>query len=180
MLAVRGADPGRHERHGNGHRRIGEINTDGDWQTVITTEQNRRLQKMFASWIRPEHADTPKIPALSGLPFNRSPSYRCRWTWPSYGSCRHRGTRLDDGSGARPAPGGRVCRVLAYRLIEALEDSDDVQDVYANYSVSDAGLRPIDVGPPRRARQREHLGFLHIALQQPHDLGFGSAIGPHP
>jgi 8-hydroxy-5-deazaflavin:NADPH oxidoreductase len=46
--------------------------------------------------------------------------------------------------------------------------------------VSDAGLRPIDVGPPRRAQQREHLGFLHIALQQPHDLGFGSAIGPHP
>jgi hypothetical protein len=76
VLAVRGADPGRHERHGNGHRRIGEINTGGDWQTVITTEQNRRLQKMFASWFRPEHADTPKIPALSGLPFNRSPSYR--------------------------------------------------------------------------------------------------------
>jgi transcriptional/translational regulatory protein YebC/TACO1 len=24
-----------------------------------------------------------------------------------------------------------------FRLIEALEDSDDVQDVYANYSVSD-------------------------------------------
>ena len=24
-----------------------------------------------------------------------------------------------------------------FRLIEAIEDSDDVQDVYANYSVSD-------------------------------------------
>jgi transcriptional/translational regulatory protein YebC/TACO1 len=27
-----------------------------------------------------------------------------------------------------------------FRLIDALEDSDDVQDVYANYSVSDEVL----------------------------------------
>jgi transcriptional/translational regulatory protein YebC/TACO1 len=30
-----------------------------------------------------------------------------------------------------------------FRLIEALEDSDDVQDVYANYSVSDDVLEKI-------------------------------------
>ncbi|HEV2927055.1 MAG TPA: NADPH-dependent F420 reductase [Propionibacteriaceae bacterium] len=42
--------------------------------------------------------------------------------------------------------------------------------------VKDGGLRPIDVGPLSRARQLEQLGFLHISLQQPHDLGFGSAI----
>src|SRR5215207_4111335 len=42
--------------------------------------------------------------------------------------------------------------------------------------VSDGGLRPIDVGPLGRAQQLEHLGFLHIAIQQPHNLGFGSAI----
>jgi predicted dinucleotide-binding enzyme len=42
--------------------------------------------------------------------------------------------------------------------------------------VSDGGLRPIDVGPLRRAQQLEQLGFLHIAIQQPHNLGFGSAI----
>jgi NADPH-dependent F420 reductase len=41
---------------------------------------------------------------------------------------------------------------------------------------SDGGLRPIDVGPLNRARQLEQLGFLHISLQQPHGLGFGSAI----
>jgi 8-hydroxy-5-deazaflavin:NADPH oxidoreductase len=41
---------------------------------------------------------------------------------------------------------------------------------------ADGGLRPIDVGPLSRARQLEQLGFLHISLQQPHDLGFGSAI----
>ncbi len=42
---------------------------------------------------------------------------------------------------------------------------------------SDAGLRPIDVGPLRRAQQLEQLGFLHISLQQPHELGFGSLEG---
>jgi 8-hydroxy-5-deazaflavin:NADPH oxidoreductase len=46
--------------------------------------------------------------------------------------------------------------------------------------VSDGGLRPIDVGPLRRAQQLEQLGFLHIAIQQPLDLGFASAIKLHP
>jgi 8-hydroxy-5-deazaflavin:NADPH oxidoreductase len=41
---------------------------------------------------------------------------------------------------------------------------------------SDGGLRPIDVGPLNRARQLEQLGFLHISLQQPLGLGFGSAV----
>jgi 8-hydroxy-5-deazaflavin:NADPH oxidoreductase len=41
---------------------------------------------------------------------------------------------------------------------------------------SDGGLRPIDVGPLNRAQQLEQLGFLHISLQQPLDLGFGSAV----
>jgi predicted dinucleotide-binding enzyme len=42
--------------------------------------------------------------------------------------------------------------------------------------VSDGGLRPIDVGPLRRAQQLEQTGFLHIAIQQPLGLGFISAI----
>jgi predicted dinucleotide-binding enzyme len=41
---------------------------------------------------------------------------------------------------------------------------------------SDGGLRPIDVGPLSRSQQLEQLGFLHISLQQPLGLGFGSAI----
>jgi predicted dinucleotide-binding enzyme len=41
---------------------------------------------------------------------------------------------------------------------------------------ADGGLRPVDVGPLRRAQQLEQLGFLHISLQQPLNLGFGSAI----
>lgn len=46
--------------------------------------------------------------------------------------------------------------------------------------VSDGGLRPVDVGPLARAQQLEHLGFLHISLQQQRNLGFGSAIKLHP
>jgi 8-hydroxy-5-deazaflavin:NADPH oxidoreductase len=45
--------------------------------------------------------------------------------------------------------------------------------------VSDGALRPIDVGPLRRAQQLEQLGFLHIAIQQPRNLGFSSAIKLH-
>ena len=46
--------------------------------------------------------------------------------------------------------------------------------------VSDAGLRPIDAGPLSRAQQLEHLGLLHITLQQPLGLGFGSTFKLHP
>lgn len=46
--------------------------------------------------------------------------------------------------------------------------------------IADAGLRPIDAGPLTRAQQLEHLGFLHIALQEPLGLGFGSALKLHP
>jgi predicted dinucleotide-binding enzyme len=31
--------------------------------------------------------------------------------------------------------------------------------------VADAGMRPIDVGPLKRAREIEGLGYLHTALQ---------------
>jgi predicted dinucleotide-binding enzyme len=46
--------------------------------------------------------------------------------------------------------------------------------------VTDGGLRPVDVGPLARAQQLEQLGFLHIAVQQPLNLGFASAIKLHP
>ncbi|MDQ3895503.1 MAG: NADPH-dependent F420 reductase [Actinomycetota bacterium] len=45
--------------------------------------------------------------------------------------------------------------------------------------VSDSGLRPVDVGPLRRAQQLEQLGFLHMSIQQPLDLGFRSTVKLH-
>jgi 8-hydroxy-5-deazaflavin:NADPH oxidoreductase len=57
---------------------------------------------------------------------------------------------------------------------------DDEAKQKLSQLVSDGGLRPIDVGPLNRAQQLEHLGFLHISIQQPLGLGFGSAIKLHP
>jgi 8-hydroxy-5-deazaflavin:NADPH oxidoreductase len=57
---------------------------------------------------------------------------------------------------------------------------DDAAKQQVSQLVSDGGLRPIDVGPLTRAQQLEHLGLLHISLQQPLGLGFGSAIKLHP
>jgi predicted dinucleotide-binding enzyme len=42
--------------------------------------------------------------------------------------------------------------------------------------VEAGGMRAIDVGPLRRARQLEHVGFLHIIMQEPLDSGFMSAV----
>lgn len=42
--------------------------------------------------------------------------------------------------------------------------------------VRSGGMRPIDVGPLRRARQLEQLGFLHISLQDRLGTGFRSAV----
>ena len=57
-------------------------------------------------------------------------------------------------------------------------DDDDAKRKVVEL-VSDGGLRPLDVGPLRRARQLEQLGFLHISVQEPLELGFGSAIKLH-
>lgn len=39
-----------------------------------------------------------------------------------------------------------------------------------------SGLRPLDVGPLKRARQLEGLGLLHIIQQGPLNTGFASAV----
>jgi 8-hydroxy-5-deazaflavin:NADPH oxidoreductase len=54
-------------------------------------------------------------------------------------------------------------------------DDQDAKDTVARLA-ADGGLRAIDVGPLRRARQLEHAGFLHMALQQSLGTGFGSAL----
>jgi 8-hydroxy-5-deazaflavin:NADPH oxidoreductase len=58
-------------------------------------------------------------------------------------------------------------------------DDDDAKQRVSQL-VADGGLRPIDVGPLRRAQQLEQLGFLHISIQQPLGVGFASTIKLHP
>ncbi|WP_329416773.1 hypothetical protein OG802_34450 [Streptomyces sp. NBC_00704] len=42
--------------------------------------------------------------------------------------------------------------------------------------VRSGAMRPFDVGPLRRARELEAMGFLHIAVQQPLQLNWHSSI----
>jgi predicted dinucleotide-binding enzyme len=53
-------------------------------------------------------------------------------------------------------------------------------DAEAKQTVADlassAGLRPIDAGPLRRARELEGFQFLHMTLQQTLGTGWSSAI----
>jgi 8-hydroxy-5-deazaflavin:NADPH oxidoreductase len=42
--------------------------------------------------------------------------------------------------------------------------------------VESGGLRPLDVGPLRRARQLEQLMILNMTIQKPLGLGYQSAI----
>jgi NADPH-dependent F420 reductase len=42
--------------------------------------------------------------------------------------------------------------------------------------VEDGGLRPLDVGPLRRARQIENAMFVQVVLQEPMGWGYGSAL----
>lgn len=53
-------------------------------------------------------------------------------------------------------------------------------DEHAKQAVAElvraGGMRPVDVGPLRRARQLEQAGFLHMALQEPLGTGYASAL----
>jgi 8-hydroxy-5-deazaflavin:NADPH oxidoreductase len=59
-------------------------------------------------------------------------------------------------------------------VLIAGDDEDAKSTVRA--LVESAGMRAIDVGPLRRARQLEHLGFLHMAVQEALGSAYGSAV----
>jgi predicted dinucleotide-binding enzyme len=71
-------------------------------------------------------------------------------------------------------------KVDGQQLDVLIAGDDDSAKQKVSQLVADGDLRPLDVGPLRRAQQLEQLGFLHISIQQPLGLGFGSAIKVHP
>ena len=101
---------------------------------------------------------------------------------------------LDGGSAAeelaRAAPGARVVKAFNTTFAPTLEagevagESLDVfiagDDAEAKAQVREliesAGLRPIDAGPLRRARQLEALGYLHMTLQEGLGTGYSSTV----
>jgi predicted dinucleotide-binding enzyme len=66
--------------------------------------------------------------------------------------------------------------VSGQQLDVLIAGDDDNAKQKVSQLASDGGLRPVDVGPLHRAQQLEQLGFLHISLQQPLGLNFGSAV----
>jgi predicted dinucleotide-binding enzyme len=101
---------------------------------------------------------------------------------------------LEAGSAAQEiaakAPGAKVVKAFNTTFAGTLADeqvagqpldvliASDAQDAKETVGqiVTAAGLRPIDVGPLRRARELEALGFLHMAVQEPLGTGYSSAV----
>ena len=54
-------------------------------------------------------------------------------------------------------------------------DAEDAKEIVSRI-VTDGGLRPIDAGPLKRAREIEAVGYLHMAIQQPLGTGFASTV----
>jgi NADPH-dependent F420 reductase len=54
-------------------------------------------------------------------------------------------------------------------------DDEDSKRTIAELARS-GGMRPIDAGPLRRARELERIGFLHMTIQDALGTGYGSAI----
>ena len=98
------------------------------------------------------------------------------------------------GSGAQEtaaaAPGARVVKAfnttfagtllegqIAGQPLDVLIASDDMEaKATVSRLASDGGLRPVDAGPLKRARELEALGYLHMALQQPLGTDFASTV----
>jgi NADPH-dependent F420 reductase len=101
---------------------------------------------------------------------------------------------LEAGSAAQEiaakAPGAKVVKAfnttfagtlaegeVAGQPLDVLIASDDEEaKTTVSRIVADAGLRPIDVGPLKRAREIEALGYLHMAIQQPLETNYGSTV----
>ena len=54
-------------------------------------------------------------------------------------------------------------------------DDDEAKATVAQLA-RDTGLRPIDAGPLKRARELEAAGLLHMTIQERLGSGFGSAL----
>jgi 8-hydroxy-5-deazaflavin:NADPH oxidoreductase len=66
---------------------------------------------------------------------------------------------------------------VAGRPLDVLIAADDpTAKQLVSRLIEDGGMRAIDAGPLRRARQLEHVGFLHILLQEPLDTGYASTV----
>jgi 8-hydroxy-5-deazaflavin:NADPH oxidoreductase len=67
-------------------------------------------------------------------------------------------------------------RVADHALDVFIAGDDDEAKATVSKLVEDGGLRPVDVGPLKRARELEAAGLLHMGVQETLGTGFGSAL----
>ena len=163
---------------GNMGRGIGTRAVAGGHQVELTALDPDHAQKLASELGPSATALEPGAPfgeswssSPSTTPVSRTPSASTPTSSParSWSTSPTRST---------PGPGRRRGRRPAARRPDRRRRRR--RQAEGRQLVSDGGVRPLDVGPLRRAQQLEQLGFLHIALQQPLDLGFASAIKLHP
>jgi predicted dinucleotide-binding enzyme len=91
---------------------------------------------------------------------------------------------------ARSVPGARVVKAFNTTFAGTLSegsvagqpldvfiasDDDDAKPTVATL-VEDGGMRPVDSGPLKRARELEAAGLLHMGVQSSLGTGFNSAL----
>jgi predicted dinucleotide-binding enzyme len=87
-----------------------------------------------------------------------------------------------DGAGVVKAfnttfPGTLLAGAVAGQPLDVfIAGDDEAAKAKVAKLVEDGGLRPIDAGPLRRARELEALGFLHMAIQHTRDTLFATAV----
>jgi 8-hydroxy-5-deazaflavin:NADPH oxidoreductase len=67
-------------------------------------------------------------------------------------------------------------RVAGHQLDVLIASDDAAAKQTLSRIVTDGGMRPIDAGPLKRAREIEALGYLHMVLQKPLDTNYASAV----
>ena len=101
---------------------------------------------------------------------------------------------LEKGSAAQEiaakAPGARVVKAFNTTFAGTLlggevdgqpldvliaSDDDDAKAAVSRL-VTDAGLRPVDAGPLKRARELESLGYLHMSIQAELETNYASTV----
>jgi 8-hydroxy-5-deazaflavin:NADPH oxidoreductase len=70
----------------------------------------------------------------------------------------------------------REGRVAGHPLDVLIASDDAAAKQTLSRIVTDGGMRPIDAGPLKRAREIEALGYLHMVLQKPLDTNYASAV----
>lgn len=65
---------------------------------------------------------------------------------------------------------------MADHALDVFIAGDDEEAKAVVSRLSEGGLRPIDAGPLKRARELEAAGLLHMSVQEPLGSGFRSAL----